>query len=85
MRTSTACVAGAMAVVVACAASSARASEGAASYYFAGCFGSFLVALPPAPGLTVASQTLMYGGQAQRSAPSAADQARRNPSSWSEA
>jgi hypothetical protein len=44
----------------------AYASEGAASYYFAGGFGSFLVAVPPEPGLTVASQTLMFGGQTQR-------------------
>jgi len=44
----------------------ADASEGAASYYFAGGFGSFLVAVPPEPGFSVASQTLMYGGQASR-------------------
>jgi hypothetical protein len=44
----------------------AHASEGAASYYFAGGFGSFLVAVPPEPGFTVASQTLMYGGQTSR-------------------
>ncbi|HEY4166967.1 MAG TPA: transporter, partial [Reyranella sp.] len=48
------------------ASSSAEASEGAASYYFAGGFGSFLVAVPPEPGFSVASQTLMYGGQASR-------------------
>lgn len=41
----------------------AYASEGAASYYFAGGFGSFLVAVPPEPGLTVASQALMLGGR----------------------
>ena len=42
------------------------ASEGAASYFFPGAFGTFLVAVPPEPGLTVASQTLMFGGQAQK-------------------
>jgi hypothetical protein len=45
---------------------SARASEGAASYYFAGAFGSFLVAVPPEPGFSAASQTLLYSGQASR-------------------
>jgi hypothetical protein len=56
-----------MASTVAIATSGAAyASEGAASYYFAGGFGSFLVAVPPEPGLTVASQTLMFGGQTQR-------------------
>ena len=45
---------------------SARASEGAASDYFAGAFGSFLVAMPPEPGFGVASQTLLYSGQASR-------------------
>ena len=44
----------------------AAASEGAASYYFAGGFGSFLTAVPPEPGFTAASQTLIFGGQAQR-------------------
>jgi hypothetical protein len=44
----------------------ARAREGAASYYFAGGFGSFLTAVPPKPGFAVASQTLMFGGQTQR-------------------
>ncbi len=44
----------------------AGAGEGAASYYFAGGFGSFLTAVPPEPGFSVASQTLMFGGQAQR-------------------
>ncbi|HEY4167287.1 MAG TPA: hypothetical protein VGM96_10945, partial [Reyranella sp.] len=53
-----------LAILAAAASSSAEASEGAASYYFAGGFGSFLVAVPPEPGFSVASQTLMYGGQA---------------------
>ncbi len=44
----------------------AAASEGAASYYFAGGFGTFLTAVPPEPGFTAASQTLIFGGQAQR-------------------
>ena len=44
----------------------AEASEGAASYYFAGGFGSFQVAVPPPPGFAVASQTLMFGGNADR-------------------
>jgi hypothetical protein len=48
------------------AADAARASEGAASYYFPGAFGSFLVAVPPEPGLSIASQTLFFGGQAQK-------------------
>jgi hypothetical protein len=45
---------------------SAQASEGASSYYFPGAFGSFLVAVPPEPGFSVASQTLIFGGNAQR-------------------
>jgi hypothetical protein len=49
------------------AAQPAEASEGAASYYFPGAFGSFLVAVPPEPGFSVASQTLMFGGNAQKS------------------
>ena len=44
----------------------AQASEGAASYYFAGGFGSFLTAVPPEPGFTAASQTLIFGGHAER-------------------
>ena len=44
----------------------AWATEGAASYYFAGGFGTFLTAVPPEPGFTIASQTLMFGGQAQK-------------------
>jgi hypothetical protein len=60
-----------LAVGVACVIASgtanpSAASEGAASYYFAGGFGTFLVAVPPEAGFTVASQTLMFGGQAQR-------------------
>jgi hypothetical protein len=60
-----------LAVGVACVmasgtANSSAASEGAASYYFAGGFGTFLVAVPPEAGFTVASQTLMFGGQSQR-------------------
>lgn len=47
-------------------ADSAHATEGAASYYFAGGFGTFLTAVPPQPGFTAASQTLMFGGQTQR-------------------
>src|SRR5688572_9779482 len=47
-------------------AADAEASEGAASFYFAGAFGTFLVAVPPEPGFSVASQTLMFGGNAQR-------------------
>jgi hypothetical protein len=43
-----------------------QASEGAASYYFAGGFRSFVTAVPPEPGFTAASQTLIFGGQAQR-------------------
>jgi hypothetical protein len=57
---------GALSSIVIATSGAAYASEGAASYYFAGGFGSFLVAVPPEPGLTVASQTLMFGGQAQR-------------------
>lgn len=59
-------IGGFIALAVFAAAPAAEASEGAASYYFAGAFGSFMVAVPPAPGLSVASQTLMYGGQASR-------------------
>jgi len=58
---------GAAALVATClSAERAAASEGAASYYFAGAFGSFLTAVPPEPGFTAASQTLIFGGQAQR-------------------
>lgn len=61
-------LAGWLAALAACAsAQSAEASEGAASYYFPGAFGSFLVAVPPEPGFSVASQTLMFGGNAQKS------------------
>ena len=60
-------VIGAAVVVAACLGTrGAAASEGAASYYFAGGFGSFLTAVPPEPGFTAASQTLIFGGQAQR-------------------
>jgi hypothetical protein len=56
-----------LATLVACAAvPSAEASEGAATYYFAGGFGSFLVAVPTEPGLSVASQTLLFQGNTQR-------------------
>jgi len=55
-----------LSILAAVTGHSAQASEGAASYYFAGGFGSFLVAVPPEPGFSVASQTLMYGGQASR-------------------
>jgi hypothetical protein len=55
-----------LAVLAAIASPSADASEGAASYYFAGAFGTFLVAVPPEPGLAAASQTLLYGGQTSR-------------------
>ena len=44
----------------------AQASEGAASDYFPGAFGSFLVAVPPEPGFSFGSQTLFFGGQAQK-------------------
>lgn len=44
----------------------AEATEGAASYYFAGGFGSFLTAVPPEPGFSAASQTLLFGGKAER-------------------
>lgn len=44
----------------------AHGSEGASSYYFAGAFGSFMVAVPPPPGFSVASQTLIYDGLANR-------------------
>jgi len=55
-----------LAVLAALASPAAEASEGAASYYFAGAFGTFLVAVPPEPGFTAASQTLMYSGTASR-------------------
>jgi hypothetical protein len=61
-------LAGWLAAFVACAAPlPAGASEGAASYYFPGAFGSFLVAVPPEPGFSGASQTLIFGGNAQKS------------------
>ena len=34
---------------------------------FPGAFGSFLVAVPPEPGFSVGSQTLIFGGNAQKS------------------
>lgn len=55
-----------LAISVALASHSAHASEGAASDYFAGAYGTFLVAVPPEPGFSAASQTLMYAGQASR-------------------
>lgn len=55
-----------LAVLAAIVSPSAEASEGTSSYYFAGAFGTFMVAVPPEPGFTAASQTLMYGGQASR-------------------
>jgi hypothetical protein len=55
-----------LAILAAAASPPAQASEGAASDYFAGAFGTFMVAVPPAPGLSAASQTLMYSGQASR-------------------
>lgn len=57
---------GALAALIACLGTSAEATEGAASYYFAGAFATFLTAVPPEPGFTAASQTLMFGGQSQR-------------------
>jgi hypothetical protein len=58
--------ASALLVVGSLCTTAVQASEGAASYYFAGGFGSFLTAVPPEPGFTAASQTLIFGGQAQR-------------------
>ncbi|TAJ36154.1 MAG: hypothetical protein EPO55_22795 [Reyranella sp.] len=58
--------AGVACVMASGAADPAVASEGAASYYFAGAFGSFLTAVAPEPGFTAASQTLIFGGQSQR-------------------
>jgi len=57
-----------LAVTAACLAAQqpALASEGAGSYYFGGGFGSFLVAVPPEPGFSVASQTLIFGGRTDR-------------------
>ena len=55
----------ALAAFVVCLGAPAHATEGAASYYFAGGFGSFLTAVPPEPGFTAASQTLMFSGQTQ--------------------
>jgi hypothetical protein len=49
-----------------CLAPPAHATEGASSYYFAGAFGSFLTAVPPEPGFSAASQTLLFNGQSQR-------------------
>jgi hypothetical protein len=61
-------LAGWLAAPAACGAPPpADASEGAASYCFPGAFGSFLVAVPLEPGFSVASQTLMFGGNAQKS------------------
>lgn len=58
---------GCLAALAVCAMShTADAAEGAASYYFAGGFGSFMVAVPPEPGFSVASQTLIYSAQASR-------------------
>lgn len=62
-RTSVVCLTAAATIA---AAPLAQASEGAASYYFAGGFGSFMVAVPPEPGFSVANQALMYGANASR-------------------
>ena len=58
--------ASALAALIACLGPPAEAAEGAASYYFAGGFATFLTAVPPEPGFTAASQTLMFGGQTQQ-------------------
>ena len=58
--------ASALLVVSSLCTTAAQASEGAASYYFAGGFGSFLTAVPPEPGFTAAGQTLIFGGHAER-------------------
>lgn len=42
------------------------ASEGGSSYYFPGAFGSFAVAVPPAPGSQFVNQTLYYHGDADK-------------------
>lgn len=47
---------------------SARAAEGASSYFFPGAAGSFAVALPPQPGLTVANQLFILSARASRAA-----------------
>lgn len=59
-------VAGMFAAATMMATGSAWASEGAASDYFPGAFGSFLVAVPPDAGFAVASQTLLFSGKADR-------------------
>jgi hypothetical protein len=68
MRGLASILAAAVHVSVACAVASpaARATEGAASYYFPGGFASFLVAVPPEPGFVVASQTFLFSGNASR-------------------
>lgn len=58
--------ASALLVIASLCTTTGQASEGAASYYFAGGFGSFLTAVPPEPGFTAASQTLIFGGHAKR-------------------
>jgi hypothetical protein len=58
--------ASALVVLGSLCAAPVQAAEGAASYYFAGGFGSFLTAVPPEPGFTAASQTLIFGGHAER-------------------
>jgi hypothetical protein len=43
-----------------------QATEGAASYYFPGSFGTFAVAVAPDPGLMFANQALFYKAKADR-------------------
>jgi hypothetical protein len=44
----------------------ASATEGGASYYFPGAFGSFAVAVAPEPGFLFANQVLIYGAELDR-------------------
>ena len=44
----------------------AYASEGASSYYFPGCFNTFVNAAEPAPGFMTANQMLFYSGKANK-------------------
>lgn len=58
--------AAALALGVSLAAADGRAAEGGFSNYFPGAFGSFLVGMPPDPGLMTGSQTLIYSADVDR-------------------
>jgi hypothetical protein len=59
-------LAGLLGAALMTASGRASATEGGASYYFPGAFGSFAVAVAPEPGFLFANQTLIYGAELDR-------------------